>query len=53
MPTSEHADDQRVQAGIGQEAVAELLGLAVEDDGEQDGEDEEQASCATGRPAGA
>ena len=39
----EHADDQRVQAGIGHEAVPELLRLAVEDDGEQDGEDEEEA----------
>ena len=32
----QHADDQAVQAGIGQEARAELLRLAVEDDGEQD-----------------
>ena len=39
----QHADDQRIQAGIGQEAVAELSGLAVEDDREQHGEDEEQA----------
>ena len=31
-----------VQAGIGQEAVAELLGLAVEDDGKQRGEDKKQ-----------
>ncbi len=39
----EHADDQCVQARIGQEAVPQLLRLAVEDDGQQDGEDEEEA----------
>ena len=39
----QHADDEAVQAGIGQEAVPQLLRLAVEDDGEQDREDEEQA----------
>jgi hypothetical protein len=38
-----HADDQRVQAGIGHEAVAELSGLAIEDDRQQDGQNEEQA----------
>ena len=36
-----HADDQRVQAGIGHEARPELAGLAVEDDNEQHGQDEE------------
>ena len=35
----QHADDQAIQAGIGQEAMAELLGLAVEDDREKRGED--------------
>ena len=39
----QYAKDETVQPGIGQEARAELLRLAVEDDGEQDGEDDEQA----------
>ena len=39
----EHADDQRIQPGIGQEAVPQLLRLTVEDDGQQDGEDQEEA----------
>ena len=36
------ADDQRVKARIGHEAMAELLCLAVQDDGEQHGEDKKQ-----------
>ena len=42
MPMNEHAEDEAVQPGIGHEARAELLRLAVEDDGEQDREDDEQ-----------
>ena len=38
----QHAEDEAVQPGISHEADAELLRLAVEDDGEQNGEDEEQ-----------
>ena len=38
----EHADDEPVQAGIGQEALAQLPRLSVEDDRKQDREDEEQ-----------
>ena len=37
----QHAEDEPVQPGIGHEARTELLRLAVEDDGEQNGEDEE------------
>ena len=39
----EHADDQRVQPWVGHETRPELAGLTVEDHGEQDGEDQEQA----------
>ena len=38
----EHADDQRVKAGIGHEAVPDLLRLPIEDDGEQHGKDEKE-----------
>ena len=38
----QNAEDESVQTGIGQEACTELLRLAVEDNGEQDGEDDEQ-----------
>ena len=43
MPTNSTPRMRPFSAGIGHEALAQLLGLTVEDDGEQDGEDDEQA----------